>query len=70
MSRAVARKKTGAILDSGSQLNGSALNVATACSFTSSVGWTVPYGHTPLPTGSVKSAVTSQAGVGKLSVNR
>lgn len=61
--------KTGTIVDSGSLLNGSALNLSTSCSFSNSVGWTVPYTATPLPTSSVKSTVTSQAGVGKLTVN-
>jgi pectate lyase len=61
--------KTGAIVDTGSLLNGAALNLSTSCSFSNAVGWTVPYAATPLPAGMVKSTVTSQAGVGKLTVN-
>lgn len=60
--------KTGAIVDSGSLLNGAALNVAGACSFSSAVGWTVPYAVTLLNTSAVKASVLSNAGVGKLTV--
>jgi pectate lyase len=61
--------KTGAITDTGSLLNGAALNLASACSFSSSVGWTVPYTVTLLATSAVKASVQSNAGTGKLTVN-
>ena len=60
---------TGAIDDIGSLLNGSPLNMASNCSFSSAVGWTLPYNATLLPTTEVKQAVQSNAGVGKLTVN-
>lgn len=60
--------KTGAITDAGSLLNGSALNLSSACSFSSDVGWTVPYTASPLPASAVKASVQGNAGVGKLSV--
>ena len=60
--------KTGAITDAGSLLNGVALNLATACSFSSDVGWTVPYRFTLLSSDTLKQVVPGQAGVGKLVV--
>ena len=60
---------TGAIVDTGSLLNGSALNVAGACSFSNAVGWTVPYSYSPLGASAVKASVLSNAGTGKLTVN-
>jgi len=45
--------KTGAIIDTGSLLNGAALDVAGKCSFSSSVGWTLPYSVQLLPAASV-----------------
>ena len=59
---------TGAVTDAGSLLNGSALNVSSACSFSSSVGWTLPYTVTPLPAADVKQSVLTNAGTGKLTV--
>jgi len=61
--------KTGAILESGSLLNGAALNMAQ-CSFSTSVGWTVPYDISGalLPAASVKASVKANAGPGKLTV--
>jgi pectate lyase len=61
--------KTGAITDAGSLLNGGALNVAGACSFSSSVGWTIPYSVNLLGTTAVKQSVLTNAGTGKLTVN-
>lgn len=61
--------KSGAITDNGSLLNGSALNLAGKCSFSSSVGWTVPYTVNPLPAAQVKQSVLGNAGTGKISVN-
>jgi pectate lyase len=60
--------KTGAITDTGSLLNGAALNVAGQCSFSSSVGWSVPYTVQLLSATAVKRAVLSNAGTGKLTV--
>lgn len=60
--------KTGAITDTGSLLNGAALNLAGSCGFSSSVGWTVPYAYTLLATTAVKASVVSNAGTGKLTV--
>lgn len=60
--------KTGAITDTGSLLNGAALNVAGQCSFSSSVGWSVPYTVQLLSATAVKQAVLSNAGTGKLTV--
>jgi len=61
--------KTGAITDTGSLVNGAALNLSQ-CSFASDVGWTVPYAYRSalLPAASVKAAVQAQAGAGKLTV--
>ena len=61
--------KTGAITDTGSLVNGSAL-VLSQCGFASDVGWTVPYAYRSalLPAASVKAAVLAQAGAGKLAV--
>lgn len=61
--------KTGAIVDTGSLLNSGALNLAGSCSFSSAVGWTVPYAASLLPAAEVKQAVMGNAGVGKLTVN-
>ena len=61
--------KTGAITDSGSLLNGAALDVAGKCSFSASVGWTLPYTVQLLSTSAVKQSVLSNAGTGKLTVN-
>jgi pectate lyase len=60
--------KTGAIKDTGSLLNGSPLNLATACSF-ASASWTIPYTAVPDAAADVKANVTAGAGVGKLTVN-
>ena len=60
--------KKGAIIDSGSLLNGAALDVACKCSFSSTVGWTVPYAVTPLAASAVKDAVLNNAGTAKISV--
>ncbi len=59
---------TGAITDAGSLLNGSALNVAGACSFSSSVGWSLPYTAPLQSTTDVKQSVLTNAGTGKLTV--
>jgi pectate lyase len=61
--------KTGAIKESGSLLNGAALDTSQ-CSFSASVGWTVPYayGSALLPASGVKAAVKASAGSGKLTV--
>jgi pectate lyase len=61
--------KTGAIVDSGSLLNGNPLSLASQCSFSSAVGWTVPYAFTPTPAAQVKAKVEAEAGAGKLGVN-
>jgi pectate lyase len=61
--------KTGAITDAGSLLNGAALNLAGSCSFSSSVGWTVPYTVSLLSASAVKASVQSNAGTGKITVN-
>ena len=60
--------KTGAITDTGSLLNGAALNVATGCSF-AAASWTIPYTYTASPAANVKALVVPAAGVGKLTVN-
>lgn len=60
--------KTGAAVDSGSLLNGAALNAGGACSFSSAVGWTVPYSVNLLNGSAVKASVQGNAGTGKLSV--
>ena len=59
---------TGAISDTGSLLNGSALNLAGACSF-AVANWTIPYAYSPVPASEVRARVLSNAGVGKLTVN-
>ena len=59
---------TGAVIDSGSLLNGAALDVAGKCSFISAVGWTVPYAFTLLDAAAVKASVQAYAGTGKLTV--
>jgi pectate lyase len=61
--------KTGAIKDSGSLLNGAALDL-TPCSFSNAVGWTVPYAYAKalLPAASVMASVKASAGSGRLSV--
>ncbi|MYM81878.1 pectate lyase [Duganella sp. FT50W] len=61
--------KTGAATDSGSLLNGAALTAGGACSFSTSVGWTVPYSATLLNASAVKQSVLNNAGTGKLTVN-
>ena len=61
--------KTGAIVDTGSLLNGALLNLSTQCSFSSAVGWTVPYAFTATPASQVKAQVVEEAGAGKLGVN-
>ncbi len=60
--------KTGAITDSGSLLNGAALDVVNKCSFSAAVGWTVPYSVQLVSTSAVKQSVLSNAGTGKLTV--
>ena len=60
--------KTGAIKDTGSLLNGANLDLATSCSF-ATASWTVPYVYTPDAAASVRSIVSANAGVGKLTVN-
>lgn len=60
---------TGAITDAGSLLNGAALNLSTKCSFSSQVGWSVPYSITLQDTATVKASVLSNAGTGKITVN-
>ncbi|MFL6658799.1 MAG: hypothetical protein ACJ8GW_12045, partial [Massilia sp.] len=60
--------KTGAIVDTGSLLNGSALDVAGSCSFSSNVNWTLPYSAPLLATASVKQSVLQHAGTGKITV--
>lgn len=57
------------IVDSGSLLNGVALDVAGACSFSNAVGWTVSYSYSPLATSAVKAAVLGNARTGKLTAN-
>jgi len=61
--------KTGAITESGSLLNGAALNMGP-CSFSTAVGWTVPYDISGalLPAASVKASVKANAGPGKLTI--
>lgn len=61
--------KTGAILESGSLLNGSALNMGP-CNFSANVGWTPPYDVRAvlLPASAVKAAVKANAGPGKLTI--
>ena len=59
--------KTGAIVDSGSLLNGAALNLGS-CGFSTSVGWTVPYSYSALATTAVKQSVLNNAGPGKITV--
>ena len=60
--------KTGAISDTGSLLNGNALNLASACSF-AAANWTVPYSYSPTPAAQVKANVVPGAGPGHLTVN-
>jgi pectate lyase len=60
--------KTGAIRDTGSLLNGNALNLASSCSFATAT-WTVPYTYSPTPAAQVKAAVVPKAGPGQLTVN-
>ena len=60
--------KTGAISDTGSLLNGAALNLSSACSF-AAASWSLPYGSTAVPAAQVKARVLSNAGVGKITVN-
>lgn len=60
--------KTGAMTDTGSLLNGAALNFAGKCSFSSAVGWTLPYSAPLLSAADVKQSVLANAGTGKLTV--
>lgn len=62
--------ESGAIAESGSLLNGVALNMAP-CRFSAQVGWSVPYAYSSSlqAASSVKQTVKSQAGVGKLVFN-
>ena len=61
--------KTGAIVDTGSTLNGVPLGVGGAsCKFSGSIGWTPPYTPALLEAGKVKESVLRNAGAGKLSV--
>jgi len=57
--------KTGAITDSGSLLNGVALDLAGKCGFSGEVGWTVPYSVTLLSPVAVRQSVQDNAGPGK-----
>jgi len=61
--------KPGAIVDSGSTLNGAALPLS-ACGFDTAVGWTVPYAYqgSLLPASSVAASVRANAGSGRLQV--
>ncbi|PTT78988.1 pectate lyase [Pelomonas sp. HMWF004] len=61
--------KTGAITESGSLLNGAALNMGP-CGFSTSVGWTVPYDVSGalLPASAVKASVKANAGPGKVAI--
>jgi len=60
--------KTGAILDTGSILNGTAIKVGTdkGCEFSSNVGWGLPYTVKLLPAASVAESVKQNAGAGKI----
>ena len=60
--------KTGAISDTGSLLNGAALNLASSCSFAAS-SWSIPYSNSAVSASQVKDRVLSNAGSGKLTVN-
>lgn len=60
--------KTGAITDAGSLLNGTPLDAANKCNFSSTVGWTLPYTVQLLPAADVKQSVLTNAGTGKLTV--
>jgi pectate lyase len=60
--------KTGAVTDTGSLLNGVALDVANKCSFSSSVGWSLPYAAPLLSAADVKQSVLANAGTGKITV--
>ncbi|RSZ58604.1 pectate lyase [Massilia atriviolacea] len=61
--------KTGAIVDSGSLLNGAALGLGGAsCKFSNAVGWTLPYTPALLDASKVRESVLRNAGAGKLSV--
>lgn len=62
--------KTGAIVDSGSLLNGITLKLGSdsGCSFSSAIGWTPPYTAKLLPAASVRESVKQNAGAGKLQV--
>ncbi|MBT0571499.1 hypothetical protein KIK84_14315 [Curvibacter sp. CHRR-16] len=57
----------GAFSDTGSLLNGSALDMS-ACSF-SKPSWTIPYKYTPTAAANVATTVPANAGVGKITVN-
>ncbi|NHZ35255.1 pectate lyase [Massilia sp. CCM 8692] len=61
--------KTGAIVDSGSLLNGVALGLGgESCKFSTAVGWTLPYTPVVLDASKVRESVLRNAGAGKLSV--
>ena len=60
--------KTGAISDTGSLLNGAALNVAGGCSF-AAASWRIPYSYSATSASEVENLVVPAAGAGKLTVN-
>lgn len=61
--------RPGAIVDSGSLLNGGPLNLGSAsCKFSTSIGWTVPYTPSIIASDKVRESVLRNAGAGKLSV--
>lgn len=59
---------TGAITDTGSLLNGVALDVAGKCSFSNQVNWTLPYTAPLLEASAVRQSALSNAGTGKITV--
>ncbi len=64
--------KSGAITDTGSLLNGASLALSSKCSFSSAVGWAVPYQNQDdfvlTEANAVKQTVLDNAGPGKLTV--
>ncbi|WP_143167561.1 pectate lyase [Massilia sp. CF038] len=61
--------KTGAIVDTGSLLNGAALGLGgSGCSFSTSIGWTPPYAPAVMDASKVRASVLQNAGAGKLNV--